>query len=392
MAIAFFILLFLVLLVLAIDIFPQAMEWQSRIKIGRWQNRNSWSEKVLRKSVDWLKSTPAIKLRDNKRLIVIDMIRGNYSRKSIQHWQQASLFLGLSDAYRATKDEKVKSSLQTFFDSKIDANGWKEKPSDIDSGILGYAFLAAEFIDIQRYRKAFDQLYDFLLSMKGADGTLMYRKHTAVMRYVDTIGFVSPFLVRYGVRFNNEEAITIGCKQILEFNKSGMYANEFIPCHSYNIDTKVAAGLFGWGRGLGWYAIGLIDAWRELPAEHPMHRELSDSVVRFAKMAMKFQNKKGGWNWLIMNPNSVTESSATATLAYFLSHASVIEEISVECRQASNRAFSHLMKVTKRDGAIDLCQGDTKDIGVYSQEFGILPFAQGFALRAHFTETEIGRL
>ena len=40
------------------------------------------------------------------------------------------------------------------------------------------------------------------------------------------------------------------------------------------------------------------------------------------------------------------------------------------------------MSVTKKNGEIDFSQGDTKDIGVYSILFDILPFAQGFALRA----------
>ena len=48
----------------------------------------------------------------------------------------------------------------------------------------------------------------------------------------------------------------------------------------------------------------------------------------------------------------------------------------------------YLQKVTKRDGAVDLSQGDTKDVGIYSQAFGILPFAQGFALRTAYHQTE----
>ena len=40
------------------------------------------------------------------------------------------------------------------------------------------------------------------------------------------------------------------------------------------------------------------------------------------------------------------------------------------------------ISVTKKNGEVDFSQGDTKDIGVYSVLFDILPFAQGFALRA----------
>ncbi len=384
MTIAFYVLVLLIVIVAAIDLYPQLMEWQSRIKIGRWKDRALWADSVLDKSISWLRNTPAVKLRDNSRLIIIDILKGNYKRKSIQNWQQAALFLGLSDGYAKTGDDSILQYLQGFLSSKINEKGWKQKPADTDIGILGYAFIEAKWLDKRKFRPAFDELYDFLQSMKGTDGTIMYRKHTSQMRYVDTIGFVSPFLVKYGLEYGNDQAIEDGCRQILEFNKFGMYPNGFIPCHSYNIDTKLTAGLFGWGRGLAWYAIGLIDSWRALPDDHQMKKLLEGSVVEFAMMALRFQNSKGGWNWLVMNPNSVTESSATSAIAYFLSHAEKIPEISEACAKARDLAVSHLMKVTKRDGAIDMCQGDTKDIGVYSQEFGILPFAQGFALRTFY--------
>lgn len=37
--------------------------------------------------------------------------------------------------------------------------------------------------------------------------------------------------------------------------------------------------------------------------------------------------------------------------------------------------------VTRRSGAVDFSQGDTKDIGVYSMLFDVLPFTQGYAIR-----------
>ena len=47
----------------------------------------------------------------------------------------------------------------------------------------------------------------------------------------------------------------------------------------------------------------------------------------------------------------------------------------------TNKTFQNLQTVTQRNGAIDFSQGDTKAIGVYSKEFSILPFTQGFCLR-----------
>ena len=76
-------------------------QWQSRIKIGRFSNDEVWKEKVKTIAVRWLKQTPTIKVTDNNRLIIIDILRGNYKRNTIQSWQEAALLLGLNE-YKST--------------------------------------------------------------------------------------------------------------------------------------------------------------------------------------------------------------------------------------------------------------------------------------------------
>jgi len=215
----------------------------------------------------------------------------------------------------------------------------------------------------------------------GTDGTVAYRKYTTDYRFVDTIGFICPFLVLYGVKFNKPEAIDLSIKQITTFNENGLLSNTNIPCHTYNIKTNLPVGLFGWGRGMGWYAIGLIDAWRILPAENSYKKVLELSVISFAKTAITFQNENGSWYWIVLDKSARMDSSTTATLAWFLANASSIESISTICISAKEKALEYLKSVTRRDGAIDFSQGDTKAIGIHSNEFDILPFTQGFCLR-----------
>lgn len=379
------IVFFTLLLVLIIDLYPQLNTWQSRIKIGRFSNDELWKEKVKTTAVGWLKQTPTIKVTDNTRLIIIDILKGNYKRNAIQSWQEAALLLGLNEYKCTTRNKELDNSINAFVTSKLDSNGnWIVLPTEVDSVILGYALLKLDGFDYTKYRPAFDFLYEMILNLKGSDGTIAYRKHTSDYRYVDTIGFISPFLVRYGLLFNQPEAIALGINQIRVFNAHGMLANHFIPCHTYNIKTNLPVGLFGWGRGLGWYAIGLIDAWSELPESHPEKEEVTQMVIAFAKMALSFQNDNGSWNWLITNRQSQFDSSATATLAWFFAQAKAISSIANESEQAKVKALHYLKQVTRRDGVVDFSQGDTKTIGVHSQHFDILPFTQGFCLRTIF--------
>jgi len=376
------ILFFTLLLVLIIDLYPQLNTWQSRIKIGRFSNDELWKEKVKTIAVQWLKKTPTIKVTDNNRLIIIDILKGNYKRNAIQSWQETALLLGLNEYRKTTNNKVITTSINSFIASKLSSDGhWIVKPTEVDSVLLGYALLKLDNFEYTKYRPAFDFLYEIILNLKGSDGTIAYRTHTSDYRYVDTIGFISPFLVRYGVLFNKPEAIHLGINQIRVFNAHGMLSEQFIPCHTYNIKTNLPVGLFGWGRGLGWYAIGLIDAWSELPESHPEKHEVTQMVVRFAKMALLFQKSNGSWGWLVTNNQSQSDSSTTATLAWFFAKAAVITEISTESIKAKEQALLYLKLVTRRDGVVDYSQGDTKSIGVHSQHFDILPFTQGFCLR-----------
>lgn len=376
------VLLVLVASILIIDWIPQFNTWQSRIKIGRFEDKNFWHQKVFEVSKKWLNKTPTIKLTDNNRLIIIDILKGNYKRNSIQSWQKASLLLGLNQYAVKNNDAEVKKIIQNYILSEIDSNGnWKQNPTEVDAIILAYAILKIDGLEVQKYKPALDFSYNLILNLKGKDGTIAYRKHISDFRFVDTIGFISPFLIRYGTIFNNQEAINLGIKQITEFNNFAMLNDEFVPCHTYNIKSNLPVGLFGWGRGLGWYAIGLIDAWNELSETHSQKNEMTQLVAKFAQMAMKFQNENGSWNWLILNRQSQADSSTTATLAWFLANAASIPEISDNANSSKEKALNFLKKVTRRSGAIDFSQGDTKGIGVHSQEFDILPFTQGFCLR-----------
>ncbi|WP_309088662.1 glycoside hydrolase family 88 protein [Domibacillus sp.] len=376
------IVIFIVAIVVIVDLIPLVKDWVLRIQIGRYEDKTIWNEKITNKGSYWLLHTPKIKVTDHTRLTVIDRLKGNYTNSAIQHWQEAALLLGLSEYYKNSDEEEVKNRINKFLSLKFnDLGQWKEEPKHIDAAILAYAVMKLDFVNTDHYKKALDTTWEMIQSHIGADGTVEYRKFMKSYRYVDTIGFICPFLVTYGVKYGKEECIDLAVKQIQEYERHGMLRGEYLPCHVYKLENKVPLGLYGWGRGLGWFAIGLIDAWAELPHHHRYKSILEKSVEEFAKTAMKFQQENGSWNWTVTRGEANADSSATATLNWLMLNASTIKRISKDCLQSYERSIDYLMNVTRRDGAVDFSQGDTKDIGVYSRLFNILPFTQGFSIR-----------
>ena len=377
MKIAMIILIILIIVILLNDIIPIIKTWVSRIHIGRYDNKDIWKNAMAEKSVKWINNTPKIKVTDNTRLVIIDKLKGNYSKSAIQHWQHAALLLGLNE----DENNKANESINQYLNSHFDGNGqWKEKPEFVDCAILSYAVMKCDRTD--KYKPSLDYTYELIKELVGEDNTVKYRKSMPNYRYVDTVGFISPFLVKYGLKYNDEKAIELGVKQITEYYKYGFDSDNNIPFHAYDVNNKYKLGLCGWGRGLGWFAIGLIDAWRELPNNNKYKNILEEIVIKYANTILKLQLDNGGFGWTVTRKETRIDSSTTATLGYFLVCASEIEEITESCLEGYNKAIKYLMSVTKKNGEVDFSQGDTKDIGVYSMLFDILPFAQGFALRA----------
>ncbi|WBW98958.1 glycoside hydrolase family 88 protein [Oceanirhabdus sp. W0125-5] len=372
----------LIVVIILIDIVPICKDWILRIHIGRYKDKNEWNKSITTIGVKWLNNTPKVKLTDNTRLVVLDMLRGNYTRSAIQHWQEASLVLGISEYLKYNEDKDMKNQIIKFLNSKFDEYGqWKDKPQYIDGAMLAYAVMKLEFLEIDKYKKALDYIWEIIKKHIGEDDTVQYRNHMKSYRYVDTIGFICPFLVLYGTKYNKDECLELAVKQIEEYEKHGFLDRHHIPCHAYKLEDKIPLGVYGWGRGIGWFAIGIIDGWNELTVNHKYKQIFEKSVTKFADAVISFQQDNGSWNWTVTRSECRADSSTTAILGWFMLNASKIESISKKSLVSADKAMKYLMRVTRKNGAVDFSQGDTKDIGVYSSLFNILPFTQGFCIR-----------
>jgi unsaturated rhamnogalacturonyl hydrolase len=391
-----FILLTIIATVLLIDIIPLIRDWLGRIHIGRYSDENKWNRSIVNVGLKWLNNTPKIKVTDNTRLVALDMLHGNYTKSAIQHWQEASLILGLSEYTQQSGDKEAKDRILKFLKTMFNCNGqWIEKPKHVDAAILAYAVMKADSIrtDTNKYKHAFDYIWKLIKEHIGKDGTVRYRNSMESYRYVDTIGFICPFLIAYGIKYNKQQCVQLAIKQIKEYEKYGMLQEHHIPSHAYKIENKVPLGLYGWGRGCGWFAIGLIDSWRELPEDNLYKAELEEIIKKFAKSAMSFQQKNGCWNWSVTRNESRADSSTTVTLGWFMLNAAQVNDSSGDYLKSAEKAINYLMSVTRKNGTVDFSQGDTKDIGVYSTLFNILPFTQGFCIRMinFYNKSKAGR-
>ena len=108
--------------------------WQSRIHIGRWTDRKVWQQAVEKKARQWLHQSPTVRKTEQDRLVLWDMLRGNYRSSTIQSWQDAGLLLALSeqDAQAYAKHHSSLFAKETWqVDQSLLAYALKKKNAQI---------------------------------------------------------------------------------------------------------------------------------------------------------------------------------------------------------------------------------------------------------------------
>lgn len=73
---------------------------------------------------------------------------------------------------------------------------------------------------------------------------------------------------------------------------------------------------FYWSRGNGWYAAGMAELLRELPASHPKHARILAGFKIMMASLLKYQGADGLWRQLLDQPDCWSETSGTGMFTY----------------------------------------------------------------------------
>jgi len=73
---------------------------------------------------------------------------------------------------------------------------------------------------------------------------------------------------------------------------------------------------FFWARGDGWFAAGMAEMLRELPADHPQRARILDGYRKMMAGLLKYQGKDGMWRQLIDHDEAWPESSGSAMFTF----------------------------------------------------------------------------
>ncbi len=354
------------ILCLSIDIVCWIKPKLSHRNIKGYDDFNVWKDNVTKCALTWKRKMPTVRLKDEERFVLIDILKKQYKHSSVQGWQYAQLLSGLKEVGVDLSDAKV----------------FKRKDiKEIDEGFLLYHAWATNLLSEADIEKYVDEYLRIIQLRTRDNGLIEYRSGFSDVCLVDTLAFVCPLLVKYGLYKRNETLIQKAMFQIETYHKYGYIKELGLYAHAYDSNKKLPCEAIGWGRGTGWYLLGILYCYEEMPEGRKEKDYLQELIKEALRNIVRLQNQDGGWCTQLVGCWNY-DSSATAINGYFILRAVKIlgyegQEQYTHCIEL---AIKKLMSVTTQKGAVEYCEGDCHGIGKYSKLYTISPFTQGMTL------------
>lgn len=279
------------------------------------------------------------------------------------NYPHAFLMLGLIKYM--DPNEKAVNILKKAFDKILDVNG---KPLFLIDKVdqIPYAIVGLKLFDIFKEKKYLElarAFYNFIYqNYANNNGVILYREGQTVWLN-DTLGMVVPFLLNYHKYSNKANCIEMAKKQIAHFIEFGIDNKTFIPAHGINLKFNTKAGSINWGRGIGWYFIGL-------KALYEFDGSFEKEYNGLVNTLMRLRNNEGLWSQF---PGSGNDTFDASTTTMFLT-----------CMPKETYTLDDILKKMDKhisqEGFVLQTSGDTYGANRYSKTFGKSELSQGMML------------
>lgn len=283
------------------------------------------------------------------------------------NYPRAFLLLGLVSYIIKDNNKKLLDNFKFLFDQYIRSDGQPSfKLSRIDQAPFGEVALKLyEVYGEEKYLRFADEIFKYLKqNIDPVEQIIDYRPGIQIVLN-DMIGLTVPFLLNYGLHSKNSDAIKIAEFQMEYFLKYGSDNLSHLPAHGIDKKTKVKIGSANWGRGIGWYFMGLSICAKKnnrfLPYAYALEKSLE-----------QLKNKDCLWTQFPGSSNRF-DASTTIMLLY-----------SILLNNPEYQSQPDLLNVLKpylsEDGFILETSGDTYGLNDYSKTFGPSELSQGILL------------
>jgi rhamnogalacturonyl hydrolase YesR len=281
-------------------------------------------------------------------------------RPSSWNYTTGLLMQAMDDLSIATGDARFADYARRTIDSYVDADGnihgYAPEEFNIDHINSGKMLLRlAERDPAPRYRAAIAALAGQLRDHpRTSEGAFWHKQRYPHQLWLDGVYMGMPFLAGVGVREGDDHKVEEAVREFtiarahLRDPRSGLYFHAWDEARRQNwADPATGRSRFFWGRGLGWFAMALVDVLDVIPAEKKeLRAPLLAMIPELAESLVRHQDASGTWYQILdqpASPGNYREASASAMFTYFLAKAVNQGHLPASFRSSAEKAWAGLV-------------------------------------------------
>lgn len=247
---------------------------------------------------------------------------------------EMGLFLkSLDDIWGVTGDSLYFNYMQSLIDEFVQDDGTIQR-YDLDDYNLDKINTGKVLLSLyqetgqEKYKIAANTLYKQLQGQPRTDaGGFWHKKRYPYQMWLDGVYMWSPFGARYARMFDKPDLFDDVVKQIVLIEQKTRDPATGLLYHAWDesrkqkwADNETGQASNFWGRGVGWYAMALVDVLDYLPQDHPGRAKIIAIYQRLSKALRGVQDAGSGvWYQVLDQPGregNYLESSGSSMFVY----------------------------------------------------------------------------
>lgn len=244
---------------------------------------------------------------------------------------------------------------------------WRQSVVDSEGHIMGYAASDYNLDNIQPgqvlwerigegdgqcYAIAIRHLIDQLRHQpRTTSGGYWHKQIYPNQMWLDGIYMAAPLMVRYGLEYAEPAWVDEAWFQIRLLEEHVRNAHTGLLHHGWDESGEEAWADPGtgrssecWGRGIGWFAMALVDILALLPSEHAVRAPLARMFGNLCWQMALMQDQRSGLWWQVVDragePGNYEEASVSAMMAYVFAQGVRLDVLDAEFAARARRAYT----------------------------------------------------
>jgi unsaturated rhamnogalacturonyl hydrolase len=290
-------------------------------------------------------------------------------------YEEGVLLDAMTALWEQTGDGRLFRYVQAAVDRSVDQDGvihmqdggpFPAEAHSLDDIEMGRSVLTLYRVTQQKhYYTAAKFVHDQLQQQpKNAAGGYWHKGIYPNQMWLDGSFMAEPFLESYGMTFAHQDDMDTAAAQLLLMDRKLREHSGGLLRHGYDATMQMAwaSKTTGqspavWARGMGWYAMSLVDVLEKMPPSDPQRAAVEDVARRVLQAVARTQDGDSGLWWQVMDKGgqkgNFLEASASCMFVYAMAKGVREGLLALSYEQNVTRGWEGIQKrFVKPDGTL----------------------------------------